>query len=183
MLKPEVPEVTPAPDSPLLRTIVLSVIVVLVEAIEVKVPLTVKSPVTVTAPANDADSSAPKVRTVWSALSSIPVDAKLEIVPPSTESPDTESAVNVKVCPDKSIEVPEIEPPVIAALAVVIVENVPAADVVAPMIVPSTAPPLTSTVANVEVPVEVTSPVTSPVTLPVTAPVKSPVTSPVPAPV
>lgn len=73
MLKPEVPEVTPAPDSPLLRTIVLSVIVVLVEAIEVKVPLTVKSPVTVTAPANEADSSAPKVRTVWSELSVIPL--------------------------------------------------------------------------------------------------------------
>ena len=97
MLKPEVPEVTPAPDSPLLRTIVLSVIVVLVEAIEVKVPLTVKSPVTVTAPANDADSSAPKVRTVWSALSSIPVEVKFEYVPPSSESPLIWSAASVKV--------------------------------------------------------------------------------------
>ena len=54
-------------------------------------------------------------------------------------------------------------PPVMAALAVVIVENVPAADVLAPIAVPSIAPPFTSMASNVLVPVEVTLPVTLPV--------------------
>ena len=80
--KPDVPAVTAAPDSPLFKTIVLSVIAVLVVSIEVKVPSTVRLPATVTAPANEADSSAPKVRTVWSELSVIPVEVKFEYVPP-----------------------------------------------------------------------------------------------------
>ena len=101
---PAEPSVTPAPDSPLFKTIVLSSIVVLVEEIEVTEPLTVKSPVTVTAPAKVADSSAAKVRTVWSALSSIPVEAKLLIVPPSILSPDSWSFARVKVAPETLTE-------------------------------------------------------------------------------
>ena len=41
-----------------------------------------------------------------------------------------------------SIDVPEIEPPVTCALAVVIVVNVPAADVVAPTAMLSIEPPV-----------------------------------------
>ena len=94
--KPAVPAVTPAAVSPLFRTIVLSEISVLVVLIDVKVPLTVKSPVTVTSAPNVTPESA-TVTCVDVALSSIPVDAKSEIVPPSIESPEIASLSNVSV--------------------------------------------------------------------------------------
>ena len=94
---PAVPAVTPAAVSPLFRTIELSVISVLVVLIDVRVPLTVKSPVTVTSPPNEASPLASSVSAVDVALSSIPVDAKSEIVPPSILSPEIASLSNVSV--------------------------------------------------------------------------------------
>jgi hypothetical protein len=51
------------------------------------------------------------------------------------------------------------EPPVTAALLVVIVENVPAAEVFAPIIVPSIAPPSISTADEVRLAPEIAPPV------------------------
>ena len=157
---PAVPAVTPAAVSPLFRTIELSAISVFVVDIDVNVPLTVKSPVIIALPAIVTAVSV-TVTCVEVALSSIPVDAKSEIVPPCTESPEIESLSNVKFEPVKLMSAPEIEPPVICTFADVITENVPAAEVVAPIVVSSIVPPLMSAVVavkseNVETPVAVT---------------------------
>ena len=157
---PAVPAVTPAAVSPLLRTIELSAISVFVVFTDVSEPDTVRLPAIATSAPNDTSASA-TVICVEVALSSIPVDAKSEIEPPSILSPEIESLSNVSVLPVISISVPEIVPPEIAAPEVVIVENVPAADVVAPITVASTVPPLMSAVvavrsANVEAPVAAT---------------------------
>ena len=93
---PAVPAVTPAAVSPLFRTIELSAISVLVVFTEVNVPLTVKLPVTIAFPAIVMSESV-IVNCVDVALSSIPVDAKSEIVPPSIESPEIASLSNVSV--------------------------------------------------------------------------------------
>ena len=77
---PAEPDDTPAPVSPEFRTIELSVIVVFVVSIDVSVPLTVKSPVTVTSAPKLALPDASSVSAVAVALSSIPVDAKFEIL-------------------------------------------------------------------------------------------------------
>ena len=90
------PAVTPAPVSPLFSTIELSAISVFVVLTDVSVPETVRLPVTATSAPNDTDVS-DTVICVEVALSSIPVEAKFEIVPPSTLSPEIASLSNVSV--------------------------------------------------------------------------------------
>ena len=159
--RPAVPAVTPAAVSPLFRTIELSAISVFVVFTDVSVPDTVRLPVTATSAPNDTSASE-IVTCVDEALSSIPVEAKFEIVPPSTASPEIWSLSNARVTPERSISVPEIEPPEIVAFADVRFENVPAADVVPPITVPSTVPPDSVTFAESKLSIVPESASTSP---------------------